>query len=170
MQIDELQVAIEDIPDGAHPSRRPQRTFNGAPGSKSGEITIDISKVDGRMTNADYYKHSEETQAFQSEWDEAKKRQDQQLQSIEAGLGTLKEIGGLAWGWGQVWASCGRGLLPWELRATWGAGVRQRREGVAAHELRAKGRLGAGDCTWRIAQVCLHSGTKGGAAAELHDC
>lgn len=93
-KIEELRGMIEDIPDGVHPggARRPGRQFMGG-GGAGGEITIDASKMDGRQTNADYYKHTEETAAFQNEWEQAKSRQDLQLESIEAGLGTLKEIG-----------------------------------------------------------------------------
>lgn len=93
-KIEELRDMIEDVPDGVHQggTRRPGRSFMGGAGV-GGEITIDASKMDGRQTNADYYKHTEETAAFQNEWEVAKQQQDPQLDNIEAGLGTLKEIG-----------------------------------------------------------------------------
>lgn len=94
-KVEEIRALIEDVPDGVHAAgtRRPQRAFNGAASSRAGEITIDSSAMDGRQANADYYKHTEESAAFQAEWQAAKQRQDAQLESIETGLGTLKEIG-----------------------------------------------------------------------------
>lgn len=92
-KIEELRAMIMDVPDGVHPgTRRPGGPFVGGSGA-GGEITIDSTKVDERQHTADYYKHTEETAAFQAEWDEARQRQDVQLDNIETGLGTLKEIG-----------------------------------------------------------------------------
>lgn len=93
-QVDELRQSVEGISDGVHSARKPQRPFtNGSPARGGGEVTIDATEMDGRYTSTDYYKHTDETRAFQQEWDEAKARQDQQLESIETGLGHLKEIG-----------------------------------------------------------------------------
>ena len=55
-----------------------------------GEITIDPSRMDGRFEGSDYYTHNDETRAFQTEYEQAKRRQDLQLESIEKGIGTLK--------------------------------------------------------------------------------
>ena len=65
----------------------------GASTSKRGEITLNGSGMDGRMQHADYYTHTEETKAFQQEFELAKQRQDQQLENIEKGLATLKGAG-----------------------------------------------------------------------------
>ncbi len=46
------------------------------------------------MQHADYYTHTEETKGFQQEFELAKQRQDQQLESIEKGLSTLKGVCG----------------------------------------------------------------------------
>ena len=50
--------------------------------------------LDGRYQSADYYTHTDETRAFQAEAQDARERQDAQLEHIETGLGALKEIGG----------------------------------------------------------------------------
>ncbi len=42
------------------------------------------------MQHADYYTHTDDTRAFQQEFEMAKQRQDKQLENIEKGLGTLK--------------------------------------------------------------------------------
>lgn len=92
-QVAELKQTIEDISDGVHSARKPQRPFgHGSPG-KGGEITINATQADGRFESQDYYTHTDQTRAFQQEWAAAKSRQDQQLESIETGLGQLKEIG-----------------------------------------------------------------------------
>lgn len=131
------------------PACNPQPFTNGSPARGGGEVTINAADMDGRITSSDYYKHTDETRAFQQacrgramgatedswragrlnvigawcnrtlgrchlqcgrdraclimlgslsarspqEWDEARARQDQQLESIETGLGHLKEIG-----------------------------------------------------------------------------
>ncbi|GAB4818942.1 hypothetical protein N2152v2_005988 [Parachlorella kessleri] len=94
-KLDELRAAIDDVPDGVHINRKPQRAYaNGASGSgKRGEITVNGSAMDGRMQHADYYTHTDDTRAFQQEFEMAKQRQDKQLENIEKGLGTLKDIG-----------------------------------------------------------------------------
>ena len=46
--------------------------------------------MDGRTGTAEYYTHTEETRAFQQEFELAKQRQDAQLENIEKGLATLK--------------------------------------------------------------------------------
>lgn len=62
--------------------------------------------MDGRYQQADYYKHTDETRAFQQEFEMAKQRQDRQLESIEKGLNTLRGVrmleggGGRFGGWG----------------------------------------------------------------------
>ena len=58
-----------------------------------GEVTVNPVDLDGRYQSADYYTHTDATRAFDQEWQETKARQDQQLDNIETGLGTLKEIG-----------------------------------------------------------------------------
>ena len=68
-----------------------QAYANGASGSgKRGEITVNGSAMDGRMQHADYYTHTDDTRAFQQEFEMAKQRQDKQLENIEKGLSTLK--------------------------------------------------------------------------------
>ena len=57
-------------------------------------MTVNPADMDGRYQSADYYTHTDATRAFDQEWQETKARQDQQLDNIETGLGTLKEIGG----------------------------------------------------------------------------
>ncbi|EFN54788.1 hypothetical protein CHLNCDRAFT_134743 [Chlorella variabilis] len=91
-QVAELKQTIEEISDGAHSARKPQRAFTNS-GPRSGEVTISPMDMDGRYQSKDYYTHTEQTKAFQGEWEETKQRQDQQLEHIETGLGHLKEIG-----------------------------------------------------------------------------
>lgn len=77
------------------------------------------------MQQAGYYTHTDETQAFQQEFEMAKQRQDRQLENIEKGLSTLKGgyhaalsllyrhaggsavLLGLLVGVWQGWCSCG---------------------------------------------------------------
>ncbi|KAL4450041.1 hypothetical protein ABPG77_010710 [Micractinium sp. CCAP 211/92] len=93
-QVEELRQSVEGISDGVNVSaRKPQRPFTNGSSARGGEVTIDATDMDGRYTSSDYYQHTDETRAFQQEWSEAKARQDQQLESIETGLGHLKEIG-----------------------------------------------------------------------------
>lgn len=88
----ELRETIEGIADGVQSARKPQRAFNGSTPGR-GEVAINAADLDGRYESADYYKHTDETRAFQQEFTDAKQRQDQQLDGIETGLGHLKEIG-----------------------------------------------------------------------------
>ncbi|PSC72240.1 Qc-SNARE SYP7-family [Micractinium conductrix] len=90
--VEELRQSIEAVADGVTSARKPQRAFTGSP-ARGGELTINPAEVDGRSGSTDYYKHTDDTRAFQQEWSEAKARQDQQLEGIETGLGHLKEIG-----------------------------------------------------------------------------
>lgn len=46
-------------------ARHPQPFTNGSPARGGGEVTIDATEMDGRYTSTDYYKHTDETRAFQ---------------------------------------------------------------------------------------------------------
>ena len=151
--MEELRQAIEDVSDGGHSARKPQRVSEGwagvglvetwrtpvvcrsclqhhcmrpcpaalplrppaphrypraiaasaavlqfgagaSPGGARGEISVSPMDLDSRYQSADYYTHTDETRAFQAEAQEARERQDAQLEHIETGLGALKEIGG----------------------------------------------------------------------------
>lgn len=58
-----------------------------APGSS---ITINPLKLDGRFQSAEHYQHTDQSKAFISEAEQAERRQNQALERIENGLGTLK--------------------------------------------------------------------------------
>lgn len=102
-KLDEINDAVDDIVDGTAASmRRPTRlmstTTNGAGPSRTlGNIQINSSGLGSSQLSSEQYKemytHTEETQAFQGEWDEAKVQQDERLERIETGLGTLKDLG-----------------------------------------------------------------------------
>lgn len=94
-KIKELLQAIDDIPDGTNTTRKPHRAYgNGASTSFSRhEITVNGNSMDGRISSPEYYTHTEESRAFQQEFELAKQRQDLQLENIERGLNTLKDIG-----------------------------------------------------------------------------
>lgn len=63
-QVAELKQTIEEISDGVHSARKPQKPFSNG-GAKSGEVTISNLDMDGRYQAADYYTHTEQTKAFQ---------------------------------------------------------------------------------------------------------
>ncbi|KAL6780670.1 SYP71 [Auxenochlorella protothecoides x Auxenochlorella symbiontica] len=94
-QVQELAQAVDDIPDGMGTMRSPGRPLLGggsvyAPGSS---ITINPLKLDGRFQSAEHYQHTDQSKAFISEAEQAERRQNQALERIENGLGTLKELG-----------------------------------------------------------------------------
>lgn len=60
------------------------------------EITVNGNSMDGRISSPEYYTHTEESRAFQQEFELAKQRQDLQLENIERGLNTLKGVLGMA--------------------------------------------------------------------------
>jgi hypothetical protein len=99
-KLDEINDAVDDIVDGTAASkRRPTRLMstNGAGPSRTlGDIQINPSGLGSQLSSEQYkemYTHNEETQAFQDEWNGAKAQQDERLERIETGLGTLKDLG-----------------------------------------------------------------------------
>ncbi|KAG2431673.1 hypothetical protein HYH02_013250 [Chlamydomonas schloesseri] len=91
-KIKEMIEKIYAVPDGMSmaASRRPTRNYQ--KGKKAEAVYIN-GEFESNPANQDgYYAHTEATQAFEKEWAEAKKKQDQQLDRIEAGVVTLGDM------------------------------------------------------------------------------
>lgn len=97
-KIEEIQASIDTIFDGNATLRRPQRLMSahgaGSSLQSAGEIHIDTSNLESQLASGKaLYSHTEETLEFKNEWEVAKARQDERLEGIEKGIGTLKELG-----------------------------------------------------------------------------
>jgi SYP7 family syntaxin len=91
-QYEEVQGEVDKIEDGIgsgikSPVSRSMTTPS--PGGRSGTIR----DLKGTLSYDGAYEHTEETKAFVKEVAIAEERQDAQLEGIERGVGTLKEIG-----------------------------------------------------------------------------
>ncbi|BDA47942.1 Syntaxin-71 [Coccomyxa sp. Obi] len=102
-KVRQVKEGIEAVPDGVHTQRKPYGRMVADVGKGKGkqEIIIDATQRDMRMDNdANYYTHTDATKQFRqarklgtAEWEDAKRKQDKALDSIEKGIGTLKGIG-----------------------------------------------------------------------------
>jgi hypothetical protein len=57
-----------------------------------GAVHLSTAGPTGLQTNPLYYKGTEETQRFEAEWEQSKKRQDAQLERLERGVGSLADM------------------------------------------------------------------------------
>ena len=92
-QYDEVQSEVDKIDDGIGSSfKSPTRSISTpSPGRAGGVGTV--RELKGTLTYDGAYQHTEESKAFVKEATVAQERQDLQLESIERGVGTLKELG-----------------------------------------------------------------------------
>lgn len=94
-KIKEVIDKIYAVPDGMSiaPTRRPQKYGEGKKGSKANPVFINTEGASGGMhSNPLYYQHTEQTQAFEKEWEASKVKQDQQLGRIEVGVDELGDM------------------------------------------------------------------------------
>ncbi|KAK3238338.1 syntaxin protein [Cymbomonas tetramitiformis] len=90
-RVAELEERIEKIPDGV--------SLGGSKPHKSqaaelAQIKIETLREDQiGSVDPSHYKHTEETRAFEKEFELAKKRQDADLKDISRGLNTLGQLG-----------------------------------------------------------------------------
>ncbi|KAI8464827.1 MAG: Qc-snare protein, SYP7-family [Monoraphidium minutum] len=84
---------IYAVPDGMGGNRRPFKiaAFMGS-GESKGAVTLSTSGPTGLQANPMYYKGTEETQRFEQEWENSKKRQDAQMDRLEKGVGGLADM------------------------------------------------------------------------------
>ncbi|KAJ9556043.1 hypothetical protein OSB04_010657, partial [Centaurea solstitialis] len=83
-----LKERIEVVPDGATSQPRPTNGLD--PSSSNGKIRFS-STFDGTIDD-NYYKHTDETNNFKQEYEMRRLRQDEGLDVIAEGLGTLKSM------------------------------------------------------------------------------
>lgn len=91
-QYEEVQGEVDKIDDGLGSVARSPIVRNlttPSPGGKSGTAR----ELKGSLTYDGAYQHTEESKAFVKEAAVAQERQDLQLESIERGVNTLKELG-----------------------------------------------------------------------------
>ncbi|PNH07677.1 Syntaxin-71 [Tetrabaena socialis] len=91
-QIKDLIERIYAVPDGMSmaANRRPARTY--AKGKKGDAVYLN-GEFESNAANQDgYYSHTEGTQKFEKEWEEAKKAQDKRLERIEQGVVELGDM------------------------------------------------------------------------------
>jgi hypothetical protein len=98
-QVAELKQTIEEISDGAHSARKPQKPFSNG-GARSGEVTVSTLEMDGRYQTADYYTHTEQTTAFQQVQAQGQGGGCEQLQG-DGGVWQAPNprVPSLSWGW-----------------------------------------------------------------------
>lgn len=84
---------IYAVPDGMGGNRRPFKiaAFLGN-GENKGAINLSTGGPTGLQANPMYYKGTDETQRFEQEWENSKKRQDAQLDRLEKGVGSLADM------------------------------------------------------------------------------
>ncbi|KAI8101784.1 hypothetical protein M9434_006850 [Picochlorum sp. BPE23] len=92
-QFEEAQEAVGAIDDGLGSSsiKHPSRQGFGSPGSISNGGSA--RELKGSLTYSGAYEHTEQTREFVRQATVAQERQDAQLENIERGVDTLKEIG-----------------------------------------------------------------------------
>ncbi|KXZ42121.1 SYP71 protein [Gonium pectorale] len=91
-KIKDLIERIYAVPDGMSmaQNRRPARTYVKG---KKGEGVFINGALESNPANQDgYYSHTEQTQKFEKEWEEAKKTQDKKLQLIEEAVNELGDM------------------------------------------------------------------------------
>ena len=92
-EIAALAREVEDVPDGVSSGASRRADSKGKGKAADGSVTIDASDIEAAMEhNPAYMEHTEETQAFSDEVEQAKARQDLQLDEISAGLSTLRTM------------------------------------------------------------------------------
>ncbi|KAG2483270.1 hypothetical protein HYH03_017868 [Edaphochlamys debaryana] len=94
---EKIKAVIERIyavPDGMSmaANRRPARMYVKGKGKKGEAVYLNSEFESNPATQEGYYGHTEGTQAFEREWDEAKKKQDEKLTRIEAGVVELGDM------------------------------------------------------------------------------
>ncbi|KAG2431672.1 hypothetical protein HYH02_013249 [Chlamydomonas schloesseri] len=91
-KIKDLIEKIYAVPDGMSmaSARRPARTY--VKGKKAEAVYINGDYESNPANQDGYYAHTEATQAFEKEWDEAKRKQDERLERIHQGVTQLGEI------------------------------------------------------------------------------
>ena len=95
-QYDEAQTEVDKIDDGLgstmkSPTGVARSMTTPSPGRAGGVGTV--RELKGTLTYDGAYQHTDESKAFVKEAAIAQERQDLQLESIERGVGTLKELG-----------------------------------------------------------------------------
>mmetsp|Transcript_35692 Transcript_35692/g.101030 ORF Transcript_35692/g.101030 Transcript_35692/m.101030 type:complete len:287 (+) Transcript_35692:103-963(+) len=95
--IEKLVKATNEIPDGVHGVRKPMRpTKSRSAASGSGSkmvVNVAMDENSTMFSNPSYNEHTEESQAFRNEWNDARTRQDAVLDEISNGLSQLKDMG-----------------------------------------------------------------------------
>lgn len=94
-QYEEVQGEVDKIDDGlgsAAKSPVMRSLTTPSPGGRAGAAGT-VRELKGSLTYDGAYQHTEESKAFVKEAAIAQERQDLQLESIERGVGTLKELG-----------------------------------------------------------------------------
>jgi SYP7 family syntaxin len=91
-QYEEAQTAVDAIEDGlgASTTKGPNRSMRMTPSGTNGSFARELK---GSLTFDGAYEHTEETREFVKQATMAQERQDLQLENIERGVETLKEIG-----------------------------------------------------------------------------
>ena len=96
-RFEEVKQAVSDIDDGTGSAvKKPQRdlSISSSMSRKGGSITLNGgASMQGSLTYEGAYEHTEETREFVRDATMAMERQDMQLENIERGVDTLKEIG-----------------------------------------------------------------------------
>lgn len=96
--IQDIERRIEEIPDGLNKSKFGKDALAAQGGGSAGVRhkggkEINMSEVEMQTKQNQYsMDHTEQSRQLQSEWDASKRKQDQGLDEVSKGLGTLKNL------------------------------------------------------------------------------
>lgn len=96
-RVDEVSHAIEDVPDGVHRhggTAERARKGKATAAEGSGHIEINLDEFATSENPVYNMEHTDQSRTFRSEFEDAKRRQDEGLDEISQGLGVLKSIAG----------------------------------------------------------------------------